>query len=92
MRRTLVRWLLVGEGLLFVMGLWNGRTGICGIWRMSSEKQLIQIQNASLKNEIAQLTQEIEVWQTDSFYWEKAAREQLHMARSNESIYLIDDL
>ena len=41
-----------------------------------------------LKNEIAQLEKEMYAWQTDDFYKEKIAREQLQMARKGDELVL----
>jgi hypothetical protein len=42
-----------------------------------------------MKDEIEQLEQEIYAWQTDDFYKEKVAREQLQMARKGDELFYI---
>lgn len=42
-----------------------------------------------LDDEVAQLEKEIYAWQTDDFYKEKVAREQLQMARKGDELFYI---
>lgn len=42
-----------------------------------------------LKNEIEHIEQEMYAWQTDDFYKEKVAREQLQMARKGDELFYI---
>ena len=42
-----------------------------------------------LKNDVEQLEKEIYAWQTNDFYKEKVAREQLQMARKGDEIFYI---
>lgn len=42
-----------------------------------------------LSAEVAQLEQEMYVWQTNDFYKEKIAREQLQMARKGDELFYI---
>ncbi len=42
-----------------------------------------------LKNEVTQLEEEIYKWETDDFYKEKIAREQLQMARKGDELFYI---
>jgi cell division protein FtsB len=42
-----------------------------------------------LKKEVQDLQEELVAWQTDPFYKEKVAREQLQMARPGEELFYI---
>jgi cell division protein FtsB len=58
------------------------------------QKQRVAVVNleknvVELKSEIEKLEQEIYAWQTDDFYKEKVAREQLQMARKGDELFYI---
>ncbi len=44
---------------------------------------------AKLNDEVIRLEKEMYVWQTDDFYKEKVAREQLQMARKGDELFYI---
>lgn len=52
------------------------------------EAEYLQITH-TLNEQILELTQQIEAWNTDPFYKEKIAREQLQLARPNDEIYFV---
>ena len=53
------------------------------------ERVALEMQLKQLQKEIDALEEEIYVWQTDDFYKEKIAREQLQMARKGDKLFYI---
>jgi cell division protein FtsB len=80
---------LVVQSVLFFYQYVTGTYGIQAARTFASEIAIVESEIAQLKNEIAMIEQEIVDWKTDYFYIEKAAREQLHMAKSHEDLYFI---
>lgn len=76
---------MMGLGYLYIFGthgmeeLQKKRMIVTGL-----EKNVV-----SLKKDIEQLEKEIHAWQTDDFYKEKVAREQLQMARKGDELFYI---
>ena len=63
-----------------------------GIKVLQEQKNgVIELKHAitQLDDEVAQLEKEIHAWQTDDFYKEKVAREQLQMARKGDELFYI---
>jgi cell division protein FtsB len=88
-KRLFSRLVLFGQIIVFTIFYMWGAQGIQAIYAMRHENVEINKNIAALKNEIAQLEQDINQWSEYSFYKEKIAREQLQMARSDEEIFLI---
>jgi len=66
--------------------------GSNGIKSLQTHKRVVQDLKKDimvLDEEIAQLEKEIYAWQTDDFYKEKVAREQLQMARKGDELFYI---
>jgi cell division protein FtsB len=88
-KKFFMRMVLITEmtafGYLYFFGnngivvLRNNRDMVVGL-----EKDISQ-----LKDEVSRLEQEIYAWETDDFYKEKVAREQLQMARKGDELFYI---
>jgi len=78
----------INEILFFSFFYYYGAQGMHAVFVLQKENMGVEQQVLEIKKEIAQLHDEITVWETDSFYKEKLAREQLNMAKSGEEIYL----
>jgi cell division protein FtsB len=66
--------------------------GSNGIQMLQTQKNVVEDLKKDilvLDTEIAQLEKEIYAWQTDDFYKEKVAREQLQMARKGDELFYI---
>ena len=76
---------MAGFGYLYVYGI-NGMQVLAQQREtvINLEKNVIE-----LKSEIEKLEEEIYAWQTDDFYKEKVAREQLQMARKGDELFYI---
>jgi cell division protein FtsB len=66
--------------------------GSNGIKSLQAHKKVVEDLKSDimiLDEEVAQLEKEIYAWQTDDFYKEKVAREQLQMARKGDELFYI---
>lgn len=89
-KRTVMRIAFSAEVLFFSWFYYYGVCGIRDIERLHIENQQFDAKIEAINREIACKKQECVAWQTDPFYREKLAREQLHMAREGEEIYLVN--
>lgn len=64
-----------------------GMHGLISLLALRQECAQIKQEIADAKKDIASAQEEIIAWNAHSFYKEKMAREQLHMARKGEIIY-----
>ena len=80
---------LLGEMFVFFGIYFFGVDGLQKLCTLRDENMKLEAEVATLNNEIATLNQEIVAWNTDSFYKEKVAREQLQMACANDEIFFI---
>jgi cell division protein FtsB len=76
---------MAGFGYLYMYGT-NGMQTLA-----KQRETVITLENnvVKLKNDIEHLEEEIYAWQTDDFYKEKVAREQLQMARKGDELFYI---
>ena len=89
-KRTMMRIAFTVEVLLFC---WFYQYGMCGmreIGQLQDENRLFAQQITVANAEITRKEQELGAWESDPFYKEKLAREQLHMAKEGEEIYLVN--
>ncbi len=84
----MIRTFFTIEIALFSLFYYFGAHGLKEVFALKKENRIIDEQIEKVKGEITHLESEILVWQTDSFYKEKLAREKLHMAKKDEEIYL----
>ena len=66
--------------------------GTNGIQALQDQKKVVvnlKENIMQLDTEVTQLEKEIYAWQTDDFYKEKVAREQLQMARKGDELFYI---
>lgn len=88
-KRIMLRFVFMLEVLVFGWFYYYGVCGMNEIYQIQKENKQIEQQIQVVQNEIAVRTQEVKAWKTDPFYKEKLAREQLHMAKEGEEIYLL---
>lgn len=77
------------EILLFAWLYYAGNNGIQAMHALDAESKEIEKQITQARSDIALVEKEIMCWREDDFYKEKLAREELHMGKSDEEIYLI---
>ena len=87
-KKNIITAVLALEVCAFMFFYYRGAQGLRAVQGLEAENSELAIKINHAQQEIAQLIKELQAWQTDSFYKEKLAREQLHMARDNEEIYL----
>lgn len=76
---------MAGFGYLYVYGI----NGMQTLKKQRTAVTTLEKNVLDLKNNIKQLEEEIYAWQTDDFYKEKVAREQLQMARKGDELFYI---
>ncbi len=89
-KRTMMRIAFTVEVILFSWFYYYGMCGMREISQLQGENRAFEQQIAVAHQEIKKKKQELVAWQSDPFYKEKLAREQLHMAKEGEEIYLVD--
>lgn len=89
MKKLCMRFLLLMEIGVFGYIYFFGTNGLQALQSQQMIAAGLQKEVEQMKEEIQQLTQEMYVWQNDSFYKEKIAREQLQMARKGDEIFYI---
>lgn len=77
------------EIVIFLGVYYFGVDGVKNLSSLSEENLLLDREIAQLQNEIAVYEREIVAWNSDPFYKEKVAREQLQMARADDEIFFI---
>lgn len=88
-KRSLLRFLCVVQIVVFAFTYMFGSHGIIAARALKKEIADVQLTIAQNEKEIEQLRTQIRTWQTDDFYIEKLAREELQMARPSEQVYVI---
>lgn len=66
--------------------------GTQGIWHLQNKQQEIlalELEMKGIMQEVSTLEQQINQWNTCSFYKEKTAREQLQLAHPHEKVYFL---
>jgi cell division protein FtsB len=66
-----------------------GKNGLQSLHKHKSAVVDLKKNIMQLDQEVASLEKEIYVWQSDDFYKEKIAREQLQMARKGDELFYI---
>lgn len=66
-----------------------GAQGLRTLSHMKQENQQLAGRINSMRESIKEIEMEIALWQTNDFYKEKKAREQLQMARTDDIVYYI---
>lgn len=91
LKRLLFRLGFAIEIIIVAVFYIQGNHGFNSVKQLKQELSIINEQRSALLNQIHGIEREIAAWQNCSFYKEKAAREQLQMARIDETIYYILD-
>lgn len=88
-KKKLLRIVFAAEVILFFGYYFCGSQGLQHMWRLQAENNEFEQNLAQLITEITALEQQIHAWNTQPFYKEKMAREQLQMACAGEQIYYL---
>jgi cell division protein FtsB len=89
MKRAIFRFCFMFEVLIFVYVYLFGAQGMQVLHSIEQENGALEKNIQYVRTEIAQLNQQILAWQSEPFYKEKVAREQLQMARKGDVIYYL---
>jgi len=87
-KRVVLRLFLLLEVVVFGHIYLFGNNGLHSLTKLRQGIKLIEQETHQLAREVESLEIEIEEWESNDFYKEKIAREQLQMARKNDEIYL----
>lgn len=77
----------IAEILLLLFFYLFGKQGLSVILTLKQENRQLVQEIQDIETDIGQLQKTISTWKTSSFYLEKMAREQLHMARPDDHVY-----
>jgi len=88
-KKIAIRFLLCIEMFVFGYLYVCGKNGLHKLQEQKNEIVALQVRMTQLQQDIDILTADIHVWQTDDFYKEKIAREQLQMARKGDKLFYI---
>jgi cell division protein FtsB len=88
-KKLFMRLLLVVEMAIFGYLYFFGTNGIKALQKQKMVVVDLHNNITQLRTDIDQLEKEIYVWETNDFYKEKIAREQLQMARKGDELFYI---
>ena len=87
-KKTLLRVFFAFEVVVFSFVYLFGAQGIAAMRQLEQENLQLHATCSQLDTEVQQLTTHVAQLKTNPFYLEKIARENLHMARKDEVIYV----
>jgi cell division protein FtsB len=87
LKQMIVRGILVVEMVAFGYMYLFGKNGLQVVHEQNKVLVLLQQTVDQLQTEIDGLTSDIMQWETNDFYKEKIAREQLQMARKGDKLF-----
>lgn len=90
MKRYIIRIFFCAEIGCFLWMYFFGPQGIQVFKQLADENAVVEQKIQVLRGDIAQLDRSITACNSDSFYKERIAREQLQMARKGDVIYYFD--
>jgi cell division protein FtsB len=88
-KKAFMRLLLMAEMTALGYLYFFSTNGIEALQKQRAVVTHLEKNVVELKKEIEHLEQEMHAWQTDDFYKEKIAREQLQMARKGDELFYI---
>jgi cell division protein FtsB len=88
-KQVMVQLLLMVELCVFGYAYMYGNNGMGTLQARQKEVDTLRTTIEQLKKEVAAVESEILVWQTNDFYKERIAREQLQMARKDDQLFYI---
>jgi cell division protein FtsB len=80
---------LLGELVIFFSIYFFGTDGLPKLYELCDENSKLSEEIAALNKEVSCLESELLAWNTDAFYKEKVAREELQMACEGDEIFFI---
>ncbi len=89
LKKAMMRLFLIAEMITFGYIYVCGKNGLQSLYNHQNMVMDIKQDIMFLDQEVVLLEKEINVWQSDDFYKEKIAREQLQMARRDDELFYI---
>lgn len=89
-KKTFLRAFFLVEAIMFTGMYFFGAQGLKTLNQLHDAQDKVDSDIHQLTREVTTLESEIVAWNNNAFFKEKVARESLHMARNNETIYLIE--
>lgn len=88
-KKIVVRAFFLVEIVFFITMYLVSPDGLMAVKKRKLENKQLADSTQKLREEIKKLEKETQQWETDFFYREKVAREQLQMARPDDEVYYI---
>jgi cell division protein FtsB len=88
-KKALLRALFMVQVVVVIHIFINGKHGWHYITAYQQENKMLAEQVQELKAAVGSLEHQLSTWQNNSYYLEKYAREQLHMAHPSEYIFYL---
>ena len=89
-KRSMLRLFFAVEVMIFGWFYYHGARGVQVVQHLKQENNFIVAQIEQIQNEIQLVEGQLAAWKEDSFFREKIAREELHMAHAGDQIYYFD--
>ncbi|MGE0010525.1 MAG: septum formation initiator family protein [Candidatus Babeliales bacterium] len=91
MKRIVLRIFFVTELVVFSFFYIFGAQGMRSLACIKAENEQLALEVDALRAEAKKLELQIALWQTNDFYKEKKAREQLQMAHTDDIVYYLNN-
>lgn len=88
-KQRMLRYIFITELLIWGGFYGFGRQGVRALWQIRTDNAALESAIEQSRNQLAYCKRELVRWKTLTFYKEKMAREDLQMARSNETIFYL---
>ncbi len=88
-KKIVLRIFLLGEIVFFVTMYVMSPEGLTSVQNKKMENKQLASRVETFTKEIQKLEEETKRWETNPFYREKVAREQLQMARPTDEVYYV---
>ncbi len=88
-KQTVLRFIFYAEVMVVAILYIASPHGLRAIAQLHRECTEADIQLMHVKESVALLEREITLWESDPFYKEKIAREQLQMVRKGDEVYYV---
>ncbi len=89
-KRSMLRLFFAIEVMVFGWFYYHGARGVMAVQQLKQENNLIVAQIKQVQAEMQAVETQLLAWKDDSFFKEKIAREELHMAHAGDQIYYFD--
>ena len=88
-KRSLLRFFFGAEIVVFIGIYIFSPNGIQKFFNLKKETAQSSLELSRLKGQVDELQKKVAEWDSNPFYKEKIAREQLYMSGKNEEVYFI---